>query len=1204
MRFSFCEFITRGGLLRLAVFCFLFSSSGSAFAQLVVNEIMQNPSAVSDTDGEWFEVYNDSGGPVDIDGWTIADLGTNTHVINNGGPLVVPAGGYLVLGRNADPGLNGGVAVDYQYADFFLANGDDEVILFDGDGSEIDRVEYDGGPAFPDPNGASMALSDPALDNNIGANWCDSTTPFGAGDRGTPGGPNDCPLFIPELVINEIMQNPSAVSDGSGEWFEIHNPTANPIDIDGWTVEDNDSDSFVIANGGPLLVPAGGYVVLGNNADSGTNGGVTVDYEYSGMFLSNSSDELVLLDTFLTEVDRVEWDNGATFPDPNGASMALKNPALDNNIGANWCESTTPFGDGDRGTPGGSNDCPLFIPELVINEIMQNPSAVSDGNGEWFEIHNPTGEPVDIDGWTVKDNDIDSFIIANGGPLLVPAGGYVVLGVNADSGTNGGVTVDYEYSELFLSNSSDELVLLDAFLTEVDRVEWDNGFTFPDPNGASMALVDPRLDNNIGEHWCESSTPYGAGDSGTPGALNNCPPIPAFGACGDEAVYIWQVQGSGPVSPLEGALGVIIEGVVVGDFQGGDELRGIFVQEEDFDADGDPLTSDGVFVYLDGFGPDVAPGDVVRLQGTVDEFFGLTELTRVFEMVDCGWDETATPAAITLPQASVDDWERNEGMAVNFAQTLVASGHSNQARFGEVDLALETPLDTPTNVVAPGAPAIALQDLNDRSRIQLDDGSTVQNPLPLPPYLGADNTLRIGDSLAGLSGVLGYSFGNYEVHPTSEVEFTRENPRPAGAPDVGSSLVTVAGFNVLNYFTTLDGSGPICGPLGDQGCRGADNPFEFERQKAKIVDALARLDADIAGVIELENAPDDTPLADLVDGLNAVVGAGTFDYIATGAIGTDAIRQGIIYRPETVTPVGGFGILDDSFDPDYRAGFNRPALAQTFEENTSGERFTVVVNHLKSKGSDCEDVGDFDAGDGQGNCNGVRTDAAMVLVDWLASDPTGSGDPDFLIIGDLNAYAMEDPVMVIESGGFTDLIKAFVGTGFVDGAYSFNFRGQSGYLDHALTSPSLLGEVSGAASWHINADEPRGLDYNDFNQPGLFNPDAFRSSDHDVIVAGILLDADEDGVWDGIDQCPGTVIPESVPTLELGVNRFALTDGDGIFDTVDPRGNGPRAGFSIHDTAGCSCEQIIEVQELGDGHSKYGCSLGEMEEWVELVGLP
>ena len=171
---------------------------------------------------------------------------------------------------------------------------------------------------------------------------------------------------------------------------------------------------------------------------------------------------------------------------------------------------------------------------------------------------------------------------------------------------------------------------------------------------------------------------------------------------------------------------------------------------------------------------------------------------------------------------------------------------------------------------------------------------------------------------------------------------------------MGSSLLKVASFNVLNYFTTLDDSGPICGPNADQDCRGADNAdSSLHARKSKLVSALTTLDADIAGLIELENAADDTPIADLVDGMNAVAGPGTFAYLSTGAIGDDAIRQGLIYKPATVTAVGGFEVLDDTDDPDFHDHFNRPVLAQTFEENTSGERFTIAVNHLKSKGSDC-----------------------------------------------------------------------------------------------------------------------------------------------------------------------------------------------------------------------------------------------------------
>ena len=214
------------------------------------------------------------------------------------------------------------------------------------------------------------------------------------------------------------------------------------------------------------------------------------------------------------------------------------------------------------------------------------------------------------------------------------------------------------------------------------------------------------------------------------------------------------IQGDGPISPLAGASGIIVEGVVVGDFQGFDELLGFFVQEEDPDADADPRTSEGIFVYDNSFGVDVAPGDVVRARGTVTEFFGLTELNGVTNIAVCGSSATVTAAEITLPRTDFADWETTEGMSVTFPQDLFVSDHFTQARFGEVELAVDGPLDAPTNVVPPGGDALALQDLNDRSRIQLDDGSSVQNPQPLPPYLGDGNTLRVGDSITSLGGVI------------------------------------------------------------------------------------------------------------------------------------------------------------------------------------------------------------------------------------------------------------------------------------------------------------------------------------------------------------------------------------------------------------------------------------------------------------------
>jgi hypothetical protein len=220
----------------------------------------------------------------------------------------------------------------------------------------------------------------------------------------------------------------------------------------------------------------------------------------------------------------------------------------------------------------------------------------------------------------------------------------------------------------------------------------------------------------------------------------------------------------------------------------------------------------------------------------------------------------------------------------------------------------------------------------------------------------------------------------------------------------------------------------------------------------------------------------------------------------------------MIYRSSVVTPVGSYQTLDSADDPRFLDTKNRPSLAQTFEVNATGARFTLAVNHLKSKGSACDDVGDPDLLDGQGNCSQTRRAAAEALVDWLATDPTGSADSDFIIMGDLNSYAMEDTVNEILAGSddlpgtsddFTNLIARLQGKY----AYSYTFDGQAGYLDHALASSSLLSQVTGAADWHINSDEPDVLDYDTSFKPdaqdALFEPNEYRTSDHDPVIIGL-----------------------------------------------------------------------------------------------------
>ncbi|EOG5622224.1 SpnA family nuclease [Pseudomonas aeruginosa] len=568
---------------------------------------------------------------------------------------------------------------------------------------------------------------------------------------------------------------------------------------------------------------------------------------------------------------------------------------------------------------------------------------------------------------------------------------------------------------------------------------------------------------------------------------------------------IHEVQGAGAESPLVNQR-VAIEGVVVGDFQNASELKGFYVQQEDATVDGDPATSEGIFVYDGGNGSDVKLGDRVRVTGQVREFNGLTELVGPLQVsVLASGVALPTPAGISLPLASADALERYEGMRVQLRQTLTVNEVYNLGRYGEVLLSSGGRQMTPTNVVAPGEQAKAMQARNDLDRILLDDGRSGQNPDPIrypAPELSAYNSLRVGDRTSAIDGVLDYSAGSYRIQPLQTPTFEAANPRPA-QPAVEGRL-RVASFNVLNYFNG-DGKGG-----GFPTSRGANTAEEFQRQKAKIVAAILASKADIVGLMEIENDGygEFSAIADLVNGLNASLPQGqryAFVNPNRAKLGSDEIAVGLIYRGDKVRTYRSAAVLDSSVNPEFDDTRNRPTLAQTFQEINGGERLTIAVNHLKSKGSACD--GDPDTGDGQGNCNLTRARAAQALVDWLAGDPTGAKEPDRLIIGDLNSYAKEDPVNVIRSAGYTDLVARQAGAGK---GYSYVFSGQSGYLDHALANASLARQVRGAVEWHINADEPRVLDYNvEFKTPrqqdSLYNAEPYRASDHDPVVIGIDL---------------------------------------------------------------------------------------------------
>jgi len=599
----------------------------------------------------------------------------------------------------------------------------------------------------------------------------------------------------------------------------------------------------------------------------------------------------------------------------------------------------------------------------------------------------------------------------------------------------------------------------------------------------------------------------GGGATGTPATAS------------PEGTPIGEIQGSGPASPLSGT-SVVFSGIVTGDFQNGDrdghgDLGGFYMQQ--VPGDGDPETSDGIFVF-DGPNPtvDVNPGDRVTVRGVVKEHFGETQLAASSVVVD--GSGLIRPVEVTLPSAAtvtnsdgiaVADLERFEGMLVRFPQTLTVTALHELERFGSVQLAAGGRLYQFTNGNAPDAAAYASYRETTGSRtVQLDDGRRAEDVSPVRYLDSADRSLRAGDRVTGVTGNLRYSRGSgpsgaegWRLMPTVEPAFETGNPRPA-APDPGGSL-RVASFNVLNFFTTLDSGQSVCGPAGDDGCRGADSQREFERQIAKTVTALRMMDADIVGLVELENNPS-ASLETLVEDLNDATGTDAYAWLDTGTIGDDVIKTGFIYRPAAVTPLGSFAVLDRSVDRRFRDDKNRPALAQTFRQNSNGALLTIAVNHLKSKGSDCDELGDPNTADGQGNCAATRTAAAKAIVDWLNNDPTDSGDDDFLVIGDFNAYLAEDALRPFTQADYVNLVEATSGAT----AYSFAWDGQAGALDHALASPGLAPQVVGTIEWHINADEPPALDYNlrDSRDPALFDPDSpYRASDHDPVIVGLDL---------------------------------------------------------------------------------------------------
>jgi uncharacterized protein len=329
-------------------------------------------------------------------------------------------------------------------------------------------------------------------------------------------------------------------------------------------------------------------------------------------------------------------------------------------------------------------------------------------------------------------------------------------------------------------------------------------------------------------------------------------------------VFIHDIQGSSATSPLVGAF-VSVEAIVIGDFQNGDadiekNLGGFWIQEEDEDADDDDTTSEGIFVLDPDTFVDVNLGDKVVVIGTVLENFGNTAIDAISVAIKSINETLPSYTEIELPR----NLEQVEGMLLKFKQDLILIEQFNLDRFSEVLLYAGsdrpyqyTQLNTPNKTGLDAYTAefnsltITYEDgrNGDTNDIDYFDGFSPYSTATAP---------RMGDVIKNLKGVLDYAFGKFRVRSIIDGSVTvhKKNIRPQEPPEVGSGL-RIASFNVLNYFITL-------------GDRGAEDEEEFARQQQKLVTALAGLDADIFGLIELEN---NFPavLIDLVSVLNARV---------------------------------------------------------------------------------------------------------------------------------------------------------------------------------------------------------------------------------------------------------------------------------------------------------------------------------------------
>lgn len=872
-------------------------------------------------------------------------------------------------------------------------------------------------------------------------------------------------LASTDIVISQVS---GGGGNGSGatanpyknDFIELFNPTAAPFTMTGWSVQYASAagTSWQVTNIPTVTLQPGQYFLIQEAAGASTTAPALPAADAIGTISMGATAGKVAL---------VRNQSALTVANPTGASIADL------------------VGYGSTAT--GFEGAPAAAPANPTANVRKLAGCVdTDNNNDDFDVGAPTPRNK-------------SVLKACGSEEAAPP---IVLNCPATAGFGQGYA-----GSISLSAVDTDSVVNNAVITSAART----GVTLSSFTASAGDGLPASVNLEVAAGTANGTFPVTIKFSNDDQQNSSCTINVTVAPVAAVTNRIFNIQGSGAASPFANSVQTT-EGVVTAKV-----ATGFFIQ--DVTGDNDPTTSDAIYVYTNATPPTVSINDIVRVTGTVQEYTptnaaaSLTELANPTAIVKVGTATTPiAPTNITLPIA---DFGPYQGMLVRFAQPLTASQVEFVGDRGEISLSSGR-LETTTNRFKVNTPdELALRAANASNLIVLDDGIFV-TPTVIP-YIGADKTVRAGDTTSDLTGVIdmGAVGGTptkslYKLQPTQPVTFSRDNPRPT-APSFAAGNVKVASANVLNFFTTFtNGTSVFDQSSTSQGCtsgssttksncRGADNLNEFTRQRDKIVNSLKLIDADVVGLMEIQNNGE-TAVTYLVDQLNAAYGQTVYAVVPKPSFtGTDAIRVAMIYKPAKLT-LSGASITD----PDPAGINNRPPMAQAFVLPSNGGKFSLIVNHLKSKGS-CPSSGDTDQGEGCWTQARVQQ-AGRLLNNFIPQVQAATGDQDVLLIGDFNAYGMEAPINLLTDAGIVNQLERYVRP--IGMPYSYVFNSTAGYLDHALATPSMSAQVSGASEFHNNADEPSVIDYNTDGKPqDLYVNNAYRASDHDPVTITSLCTA-------------------------------------------------------------------------------------------------